>query len=127
MHSSVTPFTTSLRLDSDLYPARRHRCLRVPALACARSAVTFHPTQQPILLSGGWDNTIQIFDTRAGSAVRSLYGAHICGDALSVTPDGRYVVSGSWRPDDALQVGIPLSHSLIQQVVTIGSASIQLF
>jgi len=71
-------------------------------------AVCFHPLQSDIILSGGWDNTIQIWDARVSGvrhgAIRSMFGAHLCGDALQVTPDGNYVISGSWRPDDALQV-----------------------
>ena len=57
-----------------------------------------------MLLSGGWDNTVQVWDTRIGASVRSLFGAHLCGDALQVSPDGRLALTGSWRPDDALQV-----------------------
>ena len=47
---------------------------------------------------------MQVWDTRVGASVRSLFGAHLCGDALQVSPDGRLALTGSWRPDDALQV-----------------------
>jgi hypothetical protein len=67
-------------------------------------AVTWHPTDPFTVVSGGWDNTIQVYDTRVGHSVRSLYGAHICGDALALSPDGSTLLTGSWRPDDCLQL-----------------------
>lgn len=85
-------------------------------------AVKFKPNDPNILLSGGWDNTIQIWDVRTGQSVRSIYGPHICGellmfslflslssltlcypgDALDVYNDD--ILTGSWKPDNALQV-----------------------
>ncbi len=56
-----------------------------------------------ILLSGGWDNTVQMWDVRAGHSVRSIYGPHICGDALDVNAQG-HILTGSCRPDNALQL-----------------------
>lgn len=56
-----------------------------------------------ILLSGGWDNTVQFWDLRAGHAVRSIFGPHICGDALDYDPNTQRVLTGSWRPHNALQ------------------------
>jgi COMPASS component SWD3 len=55
-----------------------------------------------IVVSGGWDNTVQIWDIRVGAAVRSIYGPHICGDALDVV--GNTIVTGSWRPDKQLEL-----------------------
>ena len=41
-----------------------------------------------VMLSGGWDKTVQVWDQRAGPlAVRSLYGPFICGDALDLEGD----------------------------------------
>lgn len=53
-----------------------------------------------MLLSGGWDNNVKIWDLRTGAAVRSIYGPYICGDALDIH-DG-YVLTGSWRADRQL-------------------------
>ena len=59
------------------------------------------------LVSGGWDNTIQIWDARKdGGAVRSFYGPHLCGDSLDISPDGSKVLTGSWRPEDQVQLWI---------------------
>lgn len=55
-----------------------------------------------IVLSGGWDNTVQVWDIRTGSSVRSFYGPHICGDALDLKGDE--IVTGSWRPKDQLEL-----------------------
>lgn len=55
-----------------------------------------------IIISGGWDNTIQIWDVRQGCAVRSIYGPHICGDSLDIV--GNEILSGSWRPESQLEV-----------------------
>ena len=85
----------------------------------------FHPTDPNLLVSGGWDNTVQIWDARAGASVRSLYGPHLCGDAIDVSADGSKILTGSWRPEDqlqlwdfgtgALQETVPWTSSLIQQ------------
>lgn len=55
-----------------------------------------------LLLSGGWDNTVHIWDVRTGGAVRCLYGPHICGDALDVK--GNEIVTGSWRANEQLEL-----------------------
>jgi len=65
-------------------------------------ACKYVPKDDNIIVSGGWDNTVQIWDVRAGSAVRSFYGPHICGDALDVV--GNEVITGSWRPEDQLEI-----------------------
>lgn len=90
-------------------------------------AVCFHPLELDVILSGGWDNTIQIWDSRISGAgpgaVRSLFGAHLCGDALQVSLDGNYVISGSWRPDDALQVWDFRSGRLVSSIPFLRSNS----
>lgn len=63
----------------------------------------FKPDDHNILLSGGWDNTVQFWDLRTGNSIRSIYGPHICGDSLDVSVTGQ-VLTGSWRPEKALQV-----------------------
>ena len=64
-------------------------------------SVKFMPGDENTVVSGGWDNTVQIWDIRSGAAVRSIYGPHICGDALDVI--GNEIVTGSWRANDQLQ------------------------
>ena len=65
-------------------------------------ALRFHPDNENILLSGGWDNTVQIWDLREAESVGCLPGPHICGDALDVAGD--LVLTGSWRTHDQIQM-----------------------
>ena len=46
----------------------------------------------------------QIWDVRVGHAVRSFFGPHIAGDAVDVL--GGVVLTGSWRPEAPLEVGV---------------------
>jgi COMPASS component SWD3 len=61
-----------------------------------------YTSDENVVISGGWDNTIQIWDIRAGHAVRSIYGPHICGDSLDIYRND--IVSGSWRPNHQLEL-----------------------
>lgn len=65
-------------------------------------AAKFKPDDPNIVISGGWDNTVQIWDTRVGHSIRSIFGPHICGDAIDVRGD--QILTASWRPEDALQL-----------------------
>ena len=56
-----------------------------------------------ILISGGWDDTIQIWDTRIGLSVRGIFGPHLAGDAVDIN-DQNEILTGSWRPEDPLEV-----------------------
>eukprot|EP00811_Abedinium_folium_P004787 NODE_14408_length_1110_cov_12.686673.p1 GENE.NODE_14408_length_1110_cov_12.686673~~NODE_14408_length_1110_cov_12.686673.p1 ORF type:complete len:331 (-),score=66.42 NODE_14408_length_1110_cov_12.686673:79-1071(-) len=79
-------------------------------------ATRFQPSEPSTVFSGGWDNTVQVWDTRVGHAVRAIPGPHICGDALDVSADGRFLLTGSWRDEDPLEVwdvGSGLRHEVI--------------
>ena len=39
---------------------------------------------------------------RLNYAVRSIFGAHVCGDSLDIS--GNTVLTGSWRPEEQLQL-----------------------
>ncbi|KAG1681564.1 hypothetical protein FOA52_014072 [Chlamydomonas sp. UWO 241] len=54
------------------------------------------------LVSGGWDNTLQVWDVRAQKSVRSIYGPYMCGDALDLKGDK--VLAGSWRHTTPLEL-----------------------
>lgn len=62
----------------------------------------FVPDDPQLLLSGGWDNTVQIWDLRINQPCASMYGPHICGDAVDVS--GNEVLTGSWRQSKQLQI-----------------------
>jgi WD40 repeat protein len=65
-------------------------------------AVKFHPSDPSLLFSGGWDNTVQMWDIRSQTSVGCFPGPHICGDALDVR--GHFVLAGSWRLHDQIQL-----------------------
>ncbi|KAG9392256.1 WD repeat-containing protein [Carpediemonas membranifera] len=65
-------------------------------------SLCYHPTDPNLLISGGWDNTVQVWDLRADHSVRSIYSPHICGDSVDI--DGNTVLTGSWRPDKQVQL-----------------------
>ena len=62
----------------------------------------FVPRDDNVIATGGWDNTVQVWDVRVGTAVRSLFGPHICGDSLDVA--GSEILTGSWRPEKQLEI-----------------------
>jgi WD40 repeat protein len=66
--------------------------------------VKFNKEQPTMIVSGGWDNTIQVYDTRYRGPVRSIYGPHICGDSIEIRRDGYTLVTGSYRTDDCIEV-----------------------
>jgi len=67
-------------------------------------SLKYHPTDPNILISGGWDNTVQMWDVRRGHSIKSLWNCYICGDSVDLSNDGTRILTGSWRPEDALQI-----------------------
>jgi WD40 repeat protein len=67
-------------------------------------SLKFHPQQPNVILSGGWDNTVQLWDLRKGHSVRSFWNCYLCGDAVDISSDGNQLLTGSWRIQDCLQV-----------------------
>lgn len=66
-------------------------------------SLKYHPTDPNILISGGWDNTVQMWDVRRGHSIKSLWNCYICGDSVDFSNDGARILTGSYRPEDALQ------------------------
>ena len=66
--------------------------------------VKFDPVNQNMLASGGWDNTVQIYDIRKKGPITSIYGPHICGDAIDFKDDGNTMQTGSYRQDDVIEL-----------------------
>eukprot|EP00413_Alexandrium_margalefii_P028655 CAMPEP_0204569132 /NCGR_PEP_ID=MMETSP0661-20131031/37577_1 /ASSEMBLY_ACC=CAM_ASM_000606 /TAXON_ID=109239 /ORGANISM="Alexandrium margalefi, Strain AMGDE01CS-322" /LENGTH=356 /DNA_ID=CAMNT_0051577213 /DNA_START=68 /DNA_END=1135 /DNA_ORIENTATION=+ len=79
-------------------------------------SLKYHPTEPNIVLSGGWDNTVQIWDTRRGHSVRSLWNCYLCGDAVDFSAAGGEILTGSWRTESALQVWDFGSGDLVENV-----------
>lgn len=66
-------------------------------------SVKFLPEDDNTLVSGGWDNTLQIWDLRVGYSVRGIYGPHVAGDAIDIN-DRNEILTGSWRPENPLEL-----------------------
>jgi len=83
-------------------------------------SVKFHPTDENLLVSGGWDNTVQVWDVRAGHSVSSIFGPHLCGDGLDVCVDPKTkrttMLAGSWRAEAPLELWDLDSGKLLEQV-----------
>jgi len=54
-----------------------------------------------ILLTGGWDNSVMIWDMRLKEVARSFYGPHIAGEALDI--QNETILTGSWRTVDPIE------------------------
>ncbi|EFC50757.1 predicted protein [Naegleria gruberi] len=78
-------------------------------------SLKFHPNDDNIILTGGWDNTVQIWDKRMDYAARRIFGPHICGDAIDIDSNNS-ILTGSWRPDDQLQLWDFGSGNLIENI-----------
>eukprot|EP01059_Diplonema_ambulator_P016366 TRINITY_DN27818_c0_g1_i1.p1 TRINITY_DN27818_c0_g1~~TRINITY_DN27818_c0_g1_i1.p1 ORF type:complete len:348 (+),score=46.90 TRINITY_DN27818_c0_g1_i1:54-1046(+) len=62
------------------------------------------PRSPYLFVTGGWDKTLQVWDTRVDHAVSSMYGPYLCGDSLAVTRDGMHVITASCRDTDQLEI-----------------------
>ena len=62
----------------------------------------FHPEDNNIIVSGGWDSTVQFWDIRSRESVRSILGPNVCGEAIDFKGD--MVLAGSWRDKNSLQI-----------------------
>jgi COMPASS component SWD3 len=62
----------------------------------------FHPDEPNIIVSGGWDNTVYLWDVRDGKTFASIYGPAIAGDAIDIK--GGQILTGSWRNKDQLEL-----------------------
>ncbi|RUS72744.1 hypothetical protein EGW08_019494 [Elysia chlorotica] len=64
--------------------------------------IKFHPNNQFVFISGGWDNHIKIWDIRDNNGIkRNIWGPHVCGDALDMKD--HTILSGQWTALHSLQ------------------------
>lgn len=77
-------------------------------------ALKFHPFDDNVFITGGWDKCIKVWDVRSAHSVRTIWGPYICGDALDMCVD--QILTGSWVADNALQVWDFKSGNLIETI-----------
>lgn len=53
----------------------------------------FHPDDANVVISGGWDKIMKIYDTRAGKPVGQILGPLVSGDSIDIVGD--QIVAGS--------------------------------
>ncbi|CEL94177.1 unnamed protein product [Vitrella brassicaformis CCMP3155] len=91
--------------ESSMHPGHSNRVF----------SIRFHPTE-PIVVSGGWDHTVQLWDMRTGHAEHSLYGPFVCGDAVDLSADGTTILTGSWRSEKQLQLWDLRTRKLLEDI-----------
>lgn len=65
--------------------------------------VRFHPTDDRIVVSGGWDSNVKVWDARQAAPIRSLFGPHISGRGLAINKRNQ-ILSASDCSDNSLQL-----------------------
>lgn len=64
----------------------------------------FHPQDPNVLCSGGWDNTVQVWDRRANANIRTLWNCIIRGDSIDFSDGGSKLLTASCRHEDPIQL-----------------------
>lgn len=67
-------------------------------------SLAWHPTDPNVLISGGWDNTIQVWNVTEEISVKSIYGPHLGGDGLCFVDDGSIIASAAFTDEKPLQL-----------------------
>jgi len=86
-------------------------------------SLQYHPEDSNIIVSGGWDRSVYIWDLRSGHAERNIFGPQIAGDSVSVK--GQQILTGAHRIQDPLELWDLGSGGLIEKVPWFNSASSQ--
>lgn len=58
--------------------------------------------EEKILITGGWDSVIHVWDLRTGTSVKHMYGSNISGESLDFQ-DGK-ILAGCYAVKDQIQV-----------------------
>jgi len=67
-----------------------------------------------MIITGGWDDTLQIWDIRERESVRTIFGPHLCGDAIDYRDN--VILTGSWRSEKQLQTWSISTGELIETI-----------
>lgn len=63
------------------------------------SCVKFSPLDPNLLVTGGSDKTMTLYDARFRVPVLSISGPFITGDAIDINPKDGKILTGSCTPD----------------------------
>ncbi|KAI4486554.1 hypothetical protein M0804_005924 [Polistes exclamans] len=78
-------------------------------------AARFHNIYSDLIITGGWDDTVRIWDIRdGGGSIRTIKGPHICGDAIDLRES--HILTGSWVVRESLQIWDLMSAKLIKTI-----------
>ncbi|CAL1673408.1 unnamed protein product [Lasius platythorax] len=78
-------------------------------------ASRFHHEYPNLIITGGWDDTVRIWDIRVPTgSIRVIKGPHICGDAIDIRETR--ILTGSWVVRDSLQIWDLMSAKLIETI-----------
>ncbi|KAK0098787.1 hypothetical protein PV326_003128 [Microctonus aethiopoides] len=79
-------------------------------------AVKFHQSYPDLMITGGWDDTVRVWDRRVGTgSTLVIKGPHICGDAIDVKET--QIITGSWVVRASLQLWDMTSGKLIDSIL----------
>ncbi|CAN2390792.1 microtubule severing [Pristimantis euphronides] len=78
-------------------------------------ALRFHPSERHVFVTGGWDDSIKVWDKRMAKEARRLIGGpHICGPGIDIR--NHHVLTASWVARNALQLWDLRSSSLVKDI-----------
>lgn len=67
-------------------------------------SAAFNPVDTNIIVTSGWDSTIQFWDVRQNVSFKRIFGTHVCGDSIDFHPSGQLILSGSYRAEAPIQL-----------------------
>jgi len=95
---------STMKTDDPSFPGHDNRVF----------SVCFHQSMPNILASGGWDSSVQFYDIRTSSITGTVYGPHICGDAIDLKDNT--LLTGSWSNHSQVQLYDIRNYKLIKTV-----------
>eukprot|EP00347_Sterkiella_histriomuscorum_P002300 403368688 len=110
--------------DKDLLMTLRSTGKMHPGHSNRIFALKFSNTDENMLYSAGWDDTVQINDLRVGGPIDQIAGTHVCGDSIDVIDN--LLVAGSYRNQRNLQIyDLRKSNKVLQNVEFDNTSTLQ--
>ena len=83
------------KTNSQLYELSKDTPLAEHSHTMRIYSILFHRTDENLVFSGSWDNTVLLWDIRANNAVMVFGGPNISGDSIDMREN--YLLTGAWR------------------------------